>query len=252
LFSERSWLSSISTSFSSRPVFAAIDINISGERQLKSHLRRLIRWRENCEHFQLGTSLTIWSFWNERNLLPVCFQCLEGARDPSTHFWRRSLINMCGTLLKRQYFNWTEFFNWRRTIVFGIIASLRNGSTERNGISLSPFRIKVWIWTIECFPGRDLSVRIVRSAWTRESVLYQRKWINFFAKGRPMLMINIGPCHPFKPEIVRRKALFAIDQEWSPWRPTRSWRTIVVQTRFLVRITIIRISDDSYLPVLCM
>jgi hypothetical protein len=48
------------------------------------------------------------------------------------------------------------------TIFLGITASLRNEWIEGKGISLSPFRINVWIWRIKCFPSRDSSVRIAR------------------------------------------------------------------------------------------
>jgi hypothetical protein len=106
------------------------------------------------------------------------------ARDPSTHSWWRSLVNMCGTLLKWQHFNWTEFFTWRKTVVCRITTSLRNEWTEGNGTSVSPFRIKVWIWPIECFLGRNLSVRIARHVLnsgisslpgTVNKLLYQRQ-----------------------------------------------------------------------------
>jgi hypothetical protein len=46
-------------------------------------------------------------------------------------------------------------------------------------------------------------------------MLSREKWINFFAKGRHMLLVNIGPCDLFEPEILGGNALFAIDRERS-------------------------------------
>jgi hypothetical protein len=173
------------------------------------------------------------------------------ACDPSTHSWRRLLVNMCGTLLNWQHFNCMEFFNWRKTIVFWITTSLRNEWIEEKGFHSV---LSEWIWEYEQLSVFPIGIRLsglFAQFWTQEPVLHWGKWINVFAKGMHVLIINFEPFDSFEPERFGENALFVIDPERLTSHRPGSRRRIVVQTRFPVRIVIIRISHYSYHPVLC-